>query len=82
MNEHTTDELLNHLTQFGKPWLTRMDKGWHAWVNMNTTSRGSSFEVKSEMNHPTANAALMVCCERVQDAMKVWQETSEKLTLP
>lgn len=63
------EERLVWLCQFGKPRVSMLDTGWHASIQMNTNTTGTSFEVKSEFGNQTPSAAVSQLIERMLSAL-------------
>lgn len=59
------EELLLAIARYGEPSLLRTKSGWWCYVNMHVTSKGASFEIKSEPNHGSPTAAAQQCLERI-----------------
>ena len=70
----TIEVLLEYLCKFGLPRLGRHDGGWYAHVDMFVTGAGVSFEIKSGFKHKTPQIALVICAERLDNALKKLQE--------
>jgi len=52
------EEKLVWLCRFGQPSLRMMDRGWHANIEMNTNTTGSSFKVATEFTMQSPAAAV------------------------
>lgn len=59
------EELLEHLSAYGHPRVSRHREGWHASVEMNTPVTGAEFTVRSAFNHESPRAAAQECLSRV-----------------
>jgi hypothetical protein len=66
------EELLVDLCAFGAPKLSRTAQGWFFWIKVHVTTAGTSFEVSSDMDHPTPRAALELGMQRLADTLKEW----------
>jgi hypothetical protein len=65
------NERLLALARYGRPFVHLTSSGgWRASIDMNTNTTGTSFEVKSDMDHKTPDAAVAQCAERVLAALK------------
>lgn len=63
------EQLLLDLTYFGRPRMFMADDGtWLAAIEMNTTSAGAKFEVKSDFKHTNPRDAVVQLAERVRAA--------------
>lgn len=58
------------LTGFGKPTLFRMSDGWHVSLAMHVASKGSTFKIESDYNHPTPSEAVDECISRLAATLK------------
>lgn len=67
-------ELIKML-DYGKPSLSFVNKGWHCGIEMNTNSKGSTFNVRSEFDHDSPAEAIRVCKLRAKAAIKTIKET-------
>jgi hypothetical protein len=64
------EQLLIDLTAFGRPRMFMADDGtWLAAIDMNTTSAGAKFEVKSDFKHTNPRDAVVQLAERVRAAV-------------
>lgn len=59
------ETLMVALCKFGQPRLSRMDRGWHASMKMNTDATGAKFEIQAEFTHTSPGDAMTVLCDRV-----------------
>ncbi len=64
------EQILLHLCRFGRPRLSRMDRGWHCWVSMHVQAVGAAVEIKSEFDHATPLESAQVCLDRVQAVVR------------
>jgi hypothetical protein len=62
-------ELLRNLQGYGKPRVGLFNNGWHVSVDMYVTSKGASFEIKSDFTHDTPEEAAQVCLHRVHETL-------------
>ena len=60
------EKTLELLAQFGKPRISKHDRGWTCAVDMFVAGKGIAFEVKSDCDHPTPIEAAHVCEERLR----------------
>lgn len=61
------DDGLVALSAYGKPRLSRMDKGWLCSVEVHSSAKGASIDVRSEFNCQTPKQAMLQCCVRLHD---------------
>ena len=60
-----TGELLSKLAEIGQPRLSRTDSGnWHANIEF-PAPEGVTAKVASDFNHPSPDAALQCCIDRL-----------------
>lgn len=67
------EELLQIMLTFGCPRLSYHKSGvggWYCALDMNTSSKGSEFTIKSEFGHQTALGAAHECFDRMQSALR------------
>lgn len=64
------EEHLQQMRYYGKPRVSLMNGGWYSCIDMNTNTTGTSFEVKSDFDHPTPTLAAKQCHERILNALK------------
>jgi hypothetical protein len=64
------DAQLLALARCGRPFLHLTSGGWRASIDMNTNTTGTSFEVKSDMDHKSPSAAVAQLMERVETALR------------
>jgi hypothetical protein len=62
-------ELIRALQDYGKPRVGLLSGGWHASVDMYVTSKGASFDIKSDFTHDTPEEAATVCLHRVHETL-------------
>lgn len=62
--------VLAWLEKFGKPGVTKLDRGWHSNIDMHVSSVGATFKVASEFAHPTPLSAAQQCAERVVQTLR------------
>lgn len=68
--QYTLEWLLDEMSKFGRPRLSRMDDGnWHAAVELNVTGSGVDFKIRSDFRHPTHLEAATVCYERMCESL-------------
>lgn len=53
-----TGEMLDHLSQYGKPRVGRLDGGWFAAIELPIPAEGAAQSVSSAFGHPTHESAL------------------------
>lgn len=70
MTPASLSDRLVWLCRFGKPRVGVYGSNWHACIEMNTNTTGTSFEVKSEFKHTTPDEAVDVLITRMLDALK------------
>lgn len=70
VEELTLEEHLQQMRYYGKPRVSLLNNGWYSTVEMNTNTTGTSFEVKSDFDHPTPTLAAKQCHERILNALK------------
>jgi len=46
------------LNKYGLPWLSNTGRGWHARVELFTSSTGTNVDVKSDFGHPSPDSAV------------------------
>jgi hypothetical protein len=63
------EEKLVWLCKFGQPRLGMLSKGWHAKIEMNTNTTGTSFDVSTDFQQPTPSAAVDQLIERMLTAL-------------
>jgi hypothetical protein len=64
------EQILEELCQYGKPWLSKHNNGWHAAIDIFVSGTGVKFEVKTEFDCPTARAAAATCSDRLTAALR------------
>lgn len=62
-------ERLVWLCKFGKPRLSVPRDGWHANIEMNTNTTGSSFTVSTEFKLESPDAAVAQLIERMLETL-------------
>lgn len=67
MNE--LEMVLEQLLEFGKPALVKMTDGWWCRVELEGFSKGTSFEVRSELDNATPLSAAMQALERIKETL-------------
>lgn len=70
VEELTLEEHLQEMRYYGKPRVSLMSNGWYSCIDMNTNTTGTTFEIKSEFDHPTPTLAAKQCHERILNALK------------
>ena len=70
VEELTLEEHLQQMRYYGKPRVSLMSNGWYSCIEMNTNTTGTTFEIKSDFDHPTPTAAAKQCHERILNALK------------
>ena len=58
--------MLTALQSYGKPHLFLGRSGWNASVGMHVSSKGASFDIKSEYDHKTPGEACVELVKRVE----------------
>lgn len=69
VREKTTDEILNELSAYGEPWLSRFDSDWRCSVDVFVTGEGVTFKVKSE-GFRTPQKACSDCHRKLSHALR------------
>jgi len=70
VEELTLEEHLQEMRYYGKPRVSLMSNGWYSCIEMNTNTTGTTFEIKSDFDHPTPTLAAKQCHERILNALK------------
>lgn len=69
VNYNDLETVLMQLTEYGKPSVVKMTDGWWCRVELEGFSKGTSFEVRSELDSATPLAAAMQALERIKDTL-------------
>ena len=69
VREKTTDEILNELSAYGEPWLSKFNSDWICSVDVFVTGKGVTFKVKSE-RCMTPQKACSDCHSKLSHALK------------
>lgn len=64
------EEILLFLALYGKPRLSWLTNGWYCCLDVMVTGKGVEFKIASEFDHPTPLEAVMVCKQRLEEAMR------------
>lgn len=64
------EQTLLRLNHYGKPRVSRMDRGWYCVVEMFVQAEGASVDIKSESNHPSPSTAAQECLDRVSAVVR------------
>lgn len=67
--EKTVESYLNHLCKYGKPTLSKVDKGWHCWLKMFISGEGISFDIRTSFKETSAFNAVSKCYELMNKAL-------------
>lgn len=70
-------ERLQWLCRFGKPRVSMLSGGWHATIDMNTNTTGTSFEVQSEFRMKDPETAVEQLTERMLAALETVHRSQE-----
>lgn len=62
--------LLIDMQRYGRPRLSRHDKGWYCCIEMNTNAIGAKFEVASDFEQPSPMTAALMCRDRAEAAIR------------
>lgn len=71
---HTLEQVLCEMTKYGKPRISYIGDGWFSTIEMNTNSKGVSFEVKSDFNHVSPVNAVIECRSRMMTAISQYKD--------
>lgn len=63
------EELLEALTAYGSPRVSRMRNGWYAGIEMHVSSAGADFKINSGFDMDTPLAAVQQCTQRVLETL-------------
>ena len=69
-DQHSIEECLAELEKYGLPRLSKLDRGWHAGMDVFVTGKGVKFEVCSNFGHQEPQQALNLCYERLVVAIE------------
>lgn len=69
MIENELEMVLYQLLDYGKPALVKMADGWWCRVELEGFSKGTSFEVRSELDNATPLSAAMQALERIKETL-------------
>lgn len=69
VREKTTDEILNELSVYGEPWLSKFNPDWICSVDVFVTGKGVTFKVKSE-GFGTPQKACSDCHRKLSHALR------------
>ena len=64
------ETILDDLSKFGNPRLSKLASGWYCSMEMFIQGRGIEFKVASEFGNSTAKQAALVCSERMYMALR------------
>lgn len=67
--EKTTDEILDELSDYGEPWISKFGSEWKCSVDVFVTSKGVTFKVKSD-GLATPHKACSDCHRKLFYALK------------
>lgn len=67
----TIEEYIDKLCYYGKPWLSSQGNGeWYCAIDMFVQGQGVEFKIASTFKEPSMLAAVRVCWERLEKALK------------
>ena len=66
---------LVEMLDYGRPNLSFVSNGWNCNIKMNTNSKGSTFDIRSDFDHDSPAEAIRVCKLRIKAAIKTIKET-------
>lgn len=69
-NRLSLEDMLENLCSYGKPKVSMMSEGWLASIEMHVSSKGTTFNIRSEFNHTTPTEAVIVLVDRVDKALR------------
>lgn len=70
MPDFDLEEGLLRLCSYGKPSVSRMSEGWHCDITMFVQGKGVEFKIRSEFNEKSPRAAVRICYERLETALR------------
>lgn len=75
IDEMSTDDALKILAMHGEPRCVKMNRGWHASIEVFVTGKGVSFEVQTNFKMPSPNEAVRECLRLLISAIKEIKES-------
>ena len=63
------EQLLTHMSKWGKPRLSKQDSGWYCAIEVFVTPTGVQFKVDSEFDNKTPHDASCQCYDRLIKAI-------------
>lgn len=76
MNKNELETVLYQLLKYGKPALVKMTDGWWCRVELEGFSKGTSFEVRSDLDNATPLSAAMQALERIKETLAAIKEAA------
>lgn len=67
------EPLLVEMCRFGKPAISRMDKGWWVRCDMHVAAEGTTFKIESDIL-PSLLTASRQCMDRIQKTLAQYKE--------
>jgi hypothetical protein len=72
------EQILQRMSEYGKPSVSHTGKGWHGSIEMHVASQGATFNIRSEFCLPTPLSAAQQCLERMDQALADFQKDAGK----
>ena len=63
------EEILELMSKYGKPRLSRLSAGWYCAIDMWVGAKGVEFKIDSECRHMVAADAARECLKRLDDVL-------------
>lgn len=67
------EPLLEEMCRYGKPAISRMDRGWWVRCEMHVAAEGTTFRIESEIL-PSLLTAAQQCMDRMQTTLAQYKE--------
>lgn len=62
--------VLERLSKYGDPTLTKISRGWWCYIDIHVTAVGAKFEIKSESDHKSPAHAALECESRMMTSLR------------
>lgn len=69
------EPLLVKMCTYGKPAVSRMDKGWWVRCEMHVAAEGTTFKIESDIM-PSLLTAAQQCMDRIHKTLSHYKETA------